>query len=61
MTAPYALAYAADVVLPIVDFGLSDSWTVTGLVQWMSWVAVALGWILTTLTVAAFSQAVRNP
>lgn len=55
------LVYAADVFLPIIDFGEASRFEAAGAVLVVQWVVIALGWALSSLFVAAFSQAVRKP
>lgn len=56
-----SLVYGADVVLPIVDLGQDDRWrpVETGrggpLWVWARWVFVAVGWVLASTFVAAFT------
>ncbi|RYG90354.1 hypothetical protein EU803_14090 [Loktanella sp. IMCC34160] len=61
-----ALAYGADVVIPIVPFGQTDAWAPstrgpwgTGL-WWGRWVLTALGWIVTALGAAAVTGLIQR-
>ena len=56
---PQPFIYAADVFLPIIDFGETKWWRVTDWLQWVQWSVIALGWILTTLFVAGFTRLAR--
>ena len=58
----HSFAYAADVVIPIINFGQTDAWapsTERGQwgwhLWWMQWMFTLLGWIVTALGAAAIS------
>ncbi len=60
-------AYAADVVVPILDFGQTEAWapsTTRGPwgwhLWWARWVLSALGWIVTGLGAAALTGIIRR-
>ena len=60
-------AYAADIVIPIVNLGQENAWapsTARGpwgrAGWWIRWFAKAAGWIITALGAAAVTGAVRN-
>lgn len=62
----YALAYALDVFVPIVDLGQQSAWTATT-VSWIGWFArigtmvlEVLGWIVTALAAAAVTGLVQR-
>ncbi|MFS4582329.1 hypothetical protein [Phaeobacter sp. C3_T13_0] len=62
-----AFAYAADVVVPIIDFGQTEAWapsTTRGpagvVLWWMRWVFTILGWIVTALGAAALTGIIRR-
>ena len=58
---PQSFVYAADVFLPIIDFGETKYWRVDGWLEWAQWtLVIALGWVLTTLFVAGFTLLVRS-
>jgi hypothetical protein len=57
---PQPFIYAADVFLPIIDFGETKYWRVDGWLEWTQWAVIALGWVLTTLFVAGFGKLVRS-
>jgi hypothetical protein len=57
---PPAFVYAADVFLPIIDFGQAALWTPLGAVRFVHWSVILSGWILTTLFVAGFTKVVRS-
>ena len=68
------MLYGADVVLPIIDFGQDSAWRpidvdtatrVAGLDPggwWVTarWLFIALGWILASVFVAAFTSVVQT-
>ena len=39
--------YTLDVLLPIINLGLQDSWQPTGIALWVYWALIILGWALT--------------
>ncbi|MBS8228027.1 hypothetical protein [Vannielia litorea] len=62
-----SLAYAADLVIPLVDFGQEDAWApstsrspwgVAG--WWLRWFAKGIGWIVTALAAAALTGLIRR-
>ncbi|AXT36415.1 hypothetical protein D1820_16300 [Phaeobacter sp. LSS9] len=62
-----AIAYAADVVVPIIDLGQTDAWapsTERGWwgkqLWWLRWVFTTLGWIVTALGAAALTGIIRR-
>lgn len=63
----HPLAYAADVVIPIVDLGQTAAWAPStergpwGAQLWyLRWVFIALGWIVTALGAAALTGIIRR-
>ena len=61
------LAYAADMVIPIVDLGQTDAWapsTQRGWwgqqLWWLRWLFAAAGWIVTALGAAALTGVIRR-
>ncbi|MDQ0688943.1 hypothetical protein QFZ56_007906 [Streptomyces achromogenes] len=44
--------YTLDLLLPIIDFGQQNAFAPTGVFQWLSYLLIAVGWVLAT-TVAA--------
>jgi hypothetical protein len=71
-----ALIYSTDVFLPIIDFRLEKEWipsakksggfnlcfiTLGQLLLWYFWLHIFMGWMLTSLWVAAFTGLVRKP
>lgn len=61
-----AAAYGADVVLPIVDFGQETAWRPNARANWgwlaesLQWFAIASGWLLVSIFVAAFTNLIRR-
>ena len=64
-----SFAYAADIVIPIVEIGQTSAWapsTKNGvlswgwLLWWMRWVFTALGWVVTALGAAAITGVIRR-
>lgn len=60
-------AYAADIVVPIIDFGQTDAWapsTTRGpagvILWWARWVFTLFGWIVTALGAAALTGIIRR-
>jgi len=63
----YAGAYAADVFIPLIDFGQEEAWSPStergwwGVwLYWLSWFIKALGWIITALGAAAVTGIIRQ-
>ncbi|OWU86129.1 hypothetical protein ATO6_04535 [Oceanicola sp. 22II-s10i] len=62
-----ALAYAADVFVPLVSLGQEAAWAPSTarsplgrIGWWLRWIATALGWVVTALGAAAVTGAVRQ-
>ncbi len=62
-----ALAYGADVVIPIIDFGQTSAWAPSTTrggwgwhLWWARWVLGALGWIVSALGAAAVTGIIRR-
>ncbi len=61
-----AMTYAADVFIPLIDFGQQRAWTATtatklGTVAWaMTWVLEGFGWLVTALGAAAITGIIRR-
>ncbi len=60
-------AYAADIVIPIIDFGQTDAWAPSTTRQeagqrfwWTRWIFTVLGWIVTALGAAAITGIIRR-
>ena len=41
-----------DLLLPVIDFGQQNAFAPTGVYQWLSYLLIAVGWVLAT-TIAA--------
>ncbi|WP_157440568.1 hypothetical protein [Actinokineospora inagensis] len=52
--------YTLDLLVPIVDFGHKNRWTVDGFSQWIGAVFIALGWILATTVAAGITRMLRR-
>ncbi len=62
-----SLAYAADLVIPLVNFGQEDAWAPStsrsplGRLGWgLRWLAKGIGWIVTALAAAALTGVIRR-
>ncbi|MGI8334747.1 hypothetical protein ACRYCC_32755 [Actinomadura scrupuli] len=56
----HPLAYALDVLLPIVDLGQEKAWTAQGWALYWSWSLIAAGWVLTTAAVAGLTGILKR-
>ncbi|KIC17798.1 hypothetical protein RA20_13855 [Leisingera sp. ANG-Vp] len=63
----HSLAYAADVVIPIINFGQTDAWSPSTErgpwgyhLWWLRWLFATLGWIVTALGAAALTGIIRR-
>ena len=63
----YSFAYAADLVIPLVNFGQESAWAPStsrsplGKVGWwLRWLAKGIGWIVTALGAAAITGVIRK-
>lgn len=54
------LLYTMDLLVPIVDFGHKNKWTIGGVSQWISAVFIALGWILATTVATGLTRLLRR-
>ncbi|SDW81508.1 hypothetical protein [Litoreibacter albidus] len=62
-----AFAYAADVVIPLVNFGQESAWAPSTsrsplgkIAWWVRWFAKSIGWIVTALVAAAITGVIRQ-
>jgi hypothetical protein len=55
-----AFVYTLNLLLPIVDFGQAKAFNPQGLYQWLSYLLIAVGWILATTIVAGVSRAISR-
>lgn len=63
----HPVAYAADVIIPLVSFGQEDAWAPSTsrsplgrAAWWMRWFAKAIGWVVAALLAAAVTGAIRK-
>lgn len=54
------VAYALDLLLPIVDLGQERAWIAHGPAQVLSWILIGAGWVLTTAVVAGLTNALKR-
>ena len=54
------IAYAADVLIPIINLGGQDAWVPRGSALYWSWVLAGAGWMLTTVVVAGLTGILRR-
>lgn len=54
------LLYTLDLLVPIVDFGHKNKWTIGGVSQWISAVFIALGWILASTVATGLTRLLRR-
>ncbi len=54
------LAYALDLLLPVVDFGQEKSYAPEGGYQWLAYLLIAAGWVLATTFVTGVNRAVTR-
>lgn len=48
--------YSLDLLVPVLNLGVQDSFTATGSTAWIAWFLRAAGWILTTAFVAGIAR-----
>jgi hypothetical protein len=53
-------AYAADLLIPVLNLGIKSTWTAHGTAAYWSWALTTTGWILTTAVVAGVTRAFRR-
>ncbi|MGV9253361.1 membrane-associated oxidoreductase [Streptomyces sp. NPDC003697] len=51
-----APVYALDLLLPIIDFGQQSAFAPTGVYQWLSYLLIAVGWVLATTVAAGITR-----
>ena len=54
------IAYAADVLIPIINLGEQDAWRPRGMVLYWSWVLAGAGWVLTTAVAAGLTRILKR-
>ncbi|RNF83000.1 oxidoreductase [Streptomyces botrytidirepellens] len=52
--------YTIDLLFPIGDFGQRSAWHWEGATQWLSYLLIAVGWLLTTAVVAGVSRTLNR-
>ncbi|MFD6892050.1 hypothetical protein [Streptomyces sp. NPDC059957] len=52
--------YTVDLLFPIGDFGRRSAWHWTGATQWLAYLLIAIGWLLTTTVVAGISRTLNR-
>jgi len=62
-----ALAYAADLLIPLIDLGQEAAWAPSTsrspwgrVLWWVRWVAMGLGWVIAALAAAAITGVIRR-
>lgn len=57
-----AVVYSLDTLLPIIDFGEAGRWVPAGDrgAGWFRWGSIAVGWLLASLVVVGFTNAVKR-
>jgi hypothetical protein len=50
------VAYALDLILPILDLGQEKAFIPVGMTQWIAWVSALAGWLLATAVIAAITR-----
>lgn len=55
-----ALVYAADLLLPVIDFGQEKAFAPTGAHQWLAVLLIASGWILATTVAAGVTRSLTR-
>ncbi len=54
------VAYAADILIPIINLGVQDAWQPRGAVLYWSWILAGAGWVLTTAVVAGLTGILKR-
>ncbi|MFI9599702.1 membrane-associated oxidoreductase [Streptomyces sp. NPDC004069] len=52
--------YVLDLLLPVIDFGQRNAFAPAGPYQWLSYVLIASGWVLTTAVATAITRALNR-
>lgn len=56
-----ALVYAADLLLPVIDFGQEKAFTPTGVHQWLAYLLIVAGWVFATTVAAGLTRSLKRP
>ncbi|MFE7335214.1 oxidoreductase [Streptomyces griseus] len=54
------MVYTVDLLFPIGDLGQRSAWHWVGATQWLSYLLIAIGWLLTTAVVAGVSRTLNR-
>jgi hypothetical protein len=54
------VAYALDLILPILDLGQQNSFIPVGATQWLAWASSLAGWLLATTVIAGITRALTR-
>jgi hypothetical protein len=52
--------FTLDLLIPIVDFGNKNRWSLTGVSQWFAAGLIASGWVLATTVAAGLTRLLRR-
>ncbi len=50
------MIHALDLLLPIINLGHDSTWNPTGFAQYVSYLLILAGWVLTTAVVAGLTR-----
>ncbi|MFD9003712.1 membrane-associated oxidoreductase [Streptomyces sp. NPDC059582] len=56
-----APVYTLDLLLPVVDFGQQSAFAPAGFYQWLSYLLIAVGWVLATTIAAGITRTLSRP
>jgi len=56
-----AIAFALDILLPVLDLGQEKAFIPVGTSQWVAWVGSLTGWILATTAIAGLTRRLTKP
>lgn len=52
----HPIAYATDLVLPVLDLGQEGAFVPQGVTQWIAWAGSLCGWLLATTVIAGITR-----
>jgi hypothetical protein len=55
------VAFALDILLPILDLGQEKAFIPVGATQWIAWVGSLAGWIIATTAIASLTRRLTKP
>lgn len=55
-----SLIYSLDLLVPLVNFGMRDTYDPQGLQQWLAYLMIAVGWIFVTTIAAGIARVLRR-